>query len=218
MRRVVVTEMGIVSSIGTTPRRSWQFARGEVGIRALRSMRNSLQVPSPRRAEARMGRPCGRAKPKRFMNPGVAWNYIAMDQAIRDSGLEPGDVCQRTYGIIVAQAGRRRGDRRGGRNDHQSLADEENRAFEVPKAMCSGLRACHIVPDQGRELSIHRLVHERSLHRHAPNSFNGQAGHHFCGRLRGIDWTLSNLFDAMARCPPVSTTRLERLRVLRTKS
>jgi 3-oxoacyl-[acyl-carrier-protein] synthase-1 len=44
-------------------------------------------------------------KPRRFMNPGVGWNWIAMDQAIRDSGLEPSDVVNERSGIMVGSGG-----------------------------------------------------------------------------------------------------------------
>ena len=102
MRRVVVTGMGIVSSIGSTV---------EEVTASLREARSGI-VRADKYAE--LGFRCQvhgaptidweavvPRKPKRFMEAGVGWNYIAMEQAIHDSGLEPGDVSNERTGIIV---------------------------------------------------------------------------------------------------------------------
>ena len=76
-------------------------------------------------------------KPKRFMEAGVAWNCIAMDQAIRDAGLERDDVVNERTGIIVALWPVDVRDREICQCRHRERT-EEDRPFEVPKAMCSG--------------------------------------------------------------------------------
>src|SRR3954469_16165274 len=93
MRRVVVTGMGIVSSIGNTTQEVLANLReaksgisradkyAELGFRCQVHGAPSLD-PSEvvdRRA-------------MRFLGGGAAWNHVAMEQAIRDAGLEPNDV------------------------------------------------------------------------------------------------------------------------------
>ncbi|HML27452.1 MAG TPA: beta-ketoacyl synthase N-terminal-like domain-containing protein, partial [Hyphomicrobium sp.] len=93
MRRVVVTGMGVVSSIGNTTQE------------VLASLREAKSGISRAEKYAELGFRCQvhgaphidwesmvPRKPKRFMGAGVGWNWIAMDQAIRDAGLEPSDV------------------------------------------------------------------------------------------------------------------------------
>ena len=100
MRRVVVTGMGIVSSIGNTTQEvlaSLREARSgitradkytELGFRSQVHGAPSLD-PSESVDRRAM----------RFHGGGTAWNHVAMDQAIRDSGLEPSDLaaCKATY-------------------------------------------------------------------------------------------------------------------------
>src|SRR6188474_1364479 len=106
MRRVVVTGMGIVSSIGNNTQ--------EV-VASLREARSGL-VRADRYAE--LGFRCQvHGAPKidaeamidrramRFHGGGTAWNHIAMDQAIRDAGLEAGDVSNDRTGIIMGSGG-----------------------------------------------------------------------------------------------------------------
>ena len=106
MRRVVVTGMGIVSSIGNDV--------GEV-LESLRLARPGISF-APEYAE--LGFRCQvhgapRLDPfevldrrtTRFMGKGAAWNYIAMQQAIADAGLEPSDVQNVRTGIVMGSGG-----------------------------------------------------------------------------------------------------------------
>lgn len=87
MRRVVVTGMGIVSSIGNNPQEVLASLReGKSGIRrseqyAELGFRCQVHGEPQLEWEAMVPR-----KARRFMEAGVGWNYVAMDQAIRDSG------------------------------------------------------------------------------------------------------------------------------------
>ena len=104
VRRVVVTGMGIVSSIGNYPGGAGLLARGQVRHRPggeIRRARLPLQV---QRAKIDWQAQVPR-KPKRFMEAGVGWNYIAMEQAIRDAGLETKDVVDERTGIIMGEGG-----------------------------------------------------------------------------------------------------------------
>jgi 3-oxoacyl-[acyl-carrier-protein] synthase-1 len=106
MRRVVVTGMGIVSSIGNNTQevlaslheaksgisRADQFA--DHGFKCQVAGIPNIDVESmiDRRA-------------MRFLGQGAAWNHIAMEQAIRDSGVEQGDIVNERTGIIMGSGG-----------------------------------------------------------------------------------------------------------------
>lgn len=106
MRRVVVTGMGIVSSIGDTAQEvleSLQAGRSGI-VRAqeyadlgFRCQVHGAPKLNPFEALDR--------RTTRFMGQGAAWNYIAMQQAIADAGLEDGDVSNERTGIIMGSGG-----------------------------------------------------------------------------------------------------------------
>ena len=106
MRRVVVTGMGIVSSIGNTTQEVLSSLReGRSGITAAEKYTElgfRCQVHGEPKFDWEAAVP---RKPKRFMNAGMAWNYIAMEQAIREAGLEPKDVVNERTGIIMGSGG-----------------------------------------------------------------------------------------------------------------
>src|SRR6201993_1302624 len=106
MKRVVVTGMGIVASIGNNTQ--------EV-LASLREAKSGIV-----RAEnyAKLGFRCQvHGAPKldseeavdrralRFLGGGAAWNHVAMEQAIRDAGLEPGEISNERTGIIMGSGG-----------------------------------------------------------------------------------------------------------------
>jgi len=106
MRRVVVTGMGVVSSIGNNTQEVLSSLReGKSGISHAEKYADlgfKCQVHGAPHIEWESMVP---RKPRRFMNPGVGWNWIAMDQAIRDAGLEPTDVVNERTGVILGSGG-----------------------------------------------------------------------------------------------------------------
>src|SRR3974390_2544003 len=106
MTRVVVTGMGIVSSIGNNTQEVLASLRetkaglaradkyGELGFRC--------QVHGAPRLDADTAID---RRAMRFLGGGAAWNHIAMEQAIRDSGLEDRDVSNERTGIGVGSGG-----------------------------------------------------------------------------------------------------------------
>ncbi len=106
MRRVVVTGIGIVSPIGNDPET------------VTRSLKNSISGISFSEEQAAHGfRSQVAARPeidisalvdkrvRRFMGDGAAWNYIAMKNAIDDSGLEDTDVSNVRTGLVTGSGG-----------------------------------------------------------------------------------------------------------------
>ncbi|HVV33711.1 MAG TPA: beta-ketoacyl-ACP synthase I, partial [Vitreimonas sp.] len=137
----------------------------------------------------------------RFMGDGSGWNYIAMQQAIADAGLEPTDVSNERTGLIMGSGGpsaaaivlaadtaREKGAKRVG-------------PFAVPKAMSSTASATLATPFEikGVNYSISSAC-ATSAHC-IGNAYEhiqyGKQDVMFAGGSEELDWTLSVLFDAM---------------------
>jgi 3-oxoacyl-[acyl-carrier-protein] synthase-1 len=137
----------------------------------------------------------------RFMGEGAGWTYVAMEQAIRDAGLEKSEVSNERSGIIMGSGGpstraivmaadatREKGAKRVG-------------PFAVPKAMSSTLSATLATPFEikGVNYSISSAC-ATSAHC-IGNSYEqiqwGKQDIMFAGGGEDLDWTLSVLFDAM---------------------
>src|SRR5829696_5481224 len=106
MRRVVITGMGIVSSIGNSTQEvlaSLREAKSGV-VRAdkyaelgFRCQVHGAPTLDPAEAVDR--------RAMRFHGGGTAWNHVAMEQAIRDAGLEPDEISHEKTGIIMGSGG-----------------------------------------------------------------------------------------------------------------
>jgi 3-oxoacyl-[acyl-carrier-protein] synthase I len=202
MRRVVVTGMGIVSSVGNNAQEvvaSLREARsGIVAAREYAELGFRCQVHGAPRLdwEQVLDR-----KVRRFMGAGAAWNYIAMEQAIQDAGLEKSDVSNERTGLVMGSGGpstraivqaadttREKGPRKVG-------------PFEVPKSMSSTNSATLATPFQikGVNYSISSAC-STSAHciGNAAEMIQwGKQDVMFAGGGEELDWTLSVLFDAM---------------------
>jgi 3-oxoacyl-[acyl-carrier-protein] synthase I len=204
MRRVVVTGMGIVSSIGNTTQEVTASLReaksGIVAAPKYKELGFRCQVHGEPKLEWEALVP---RKPKRFMNTGMAWNYIAMDQAIRDSGLTEADVQknERT-GIIMGS---------GGPSTSAIVAAADTTRnnggpkkigpFEVPKAMCSGpsgvMATAFQVHGVNYSISSACATSAHCIGNAAEMIQWGRQDIMFAGGCEELDWSLSNLFDAM---------------------
>ena len=106
MRRVVVTGMGIVSSIGNNVQEVLASLReAKSGIAKAQEYADlgfRCQVHGAPTLDWEEALP---RKTRRFMEAGSAWNYVAMDQAIRDAGLEENEVSDERTGIIMGSGG-----------------------------------------------------------------------------------------------------------------
>src|SRR5690606_11272414 len=199
MRRVVVTGMGIVSSIGNNT--------NEV----LASLREAKSGISFAEEHAKLGfksqvagaptlDPSGVVdrRAMRFHGGGTAWNHIAMDQAIADSGLEANEVSNERTGLLMGSGGpstraiveaaditREKGPKRVG-------------PFAVPKAMSSTASATLSTwfKIRGTSYSISSACATSShcIGNAAELIQLGKQDVMFAGGCEELDWTLSVLF------------------------
>jgi 3-oxoacyl-[acyl-carrier-protein] synthase I len=202
MRRVVVTGMGVVSSIGNSTQ--------EV-VASLREGKSGI-VRAPKYAE--LGFRCQvhgephiewegmvPRKARRFMETGVGWNYIAMDQAIRDAGLDAGDILSERTGIIMGSGGPSTRAIVRAADTARQKDPKKVGPFEVPKGMCSGPSAALATAFQIRgvnySISSACATSAHCIGNAAEQIQWGKQDLMFAGGCEELDWTLSVLFDAM---------------------
>jgi 3-oxoacyl-[acyl-carrier-protein] synthase-1 len=202
MRRVVVTGMGIVSSIGNNTQEVLASLReaksGIVRAEKYAELGFRCQVHgAPTLAwEDQVPR-----KPKRFMEAGVGWNYVAMEQAIRDSGLEPDDVVNERTGIIMGSGGPSTKAIVWAADTARESSPKKVGPFEVPKGMCSGPSAALATSFQIKGVN-YSIASACSTSAHCIGNGSeliqwGKQDVVFAGGCEELDWTLSVLFDAM---------------------
>src|SRR6201988_1241271 len=138
MRRVVVTGMGIISSIGNNTQEvlaSLREAKSGV-VRAERyaelGFRCQVHGAPTLVAEESVDR-----RAMRFHGGGTAWNHIAMEQAIRDSGLEETDISNERTGIIMGSGGPSTRAIVEAADTARAKGSKRVGPFAVPKAMSS---------------------------------------------------------------------------------
>ena len=203
MRRVVVTGLGIVSSIGNNA--------GEV-LASLRAGRSGITANDAMAEHGFRSRVAGALdidvtehvdkRTLRFMGPGAAYAHIAMTQAIADAGLGEGDIVNPRTGLIAGSGGPSTSAMLAA---HQVLlktgSTKRIGPFAVPKTMCSTISAnlCTAHGIKGINYSITSAC-STSLHcigNAAEQIMMGKQDVMFAGGGEELDWTLSCLFDAM---------------------
>jgi 3-oxoacyl-[acyl-carrier-protein] synthase-1 len=202
MRRVVVTGMGIVSSIGNSAQEVVASLReGKSGIvkaDKYAEMGFRCQVHGAPQIDWAAQVP---RKPKRFMEEGVGWNYLAMDQAIRDAGLEEKDVVNERTGIIVGAGGPSTRAIVWAADTARQKDPKKVGPFEVPKAMCSGpsaaLATSFRIKGTNYSISSACSTSAHCIGNAAELIQWGKQDVMFAGGCEELDWTLSVLFDAM---------------------
>ncbi|MGD0024492.1 MAG: beta-ketoacyl-ACP synthase I [Xanthobacteraceae bacterium] len=202
MRRVVVTGMGIVSSIGNNTQ--------EV-LASLREAKSGI-VRADKYAELGFrcqvhGAPTLDAseavdrRAMRFLGGGAAWNHVAMEQAIRDSGLEENEISNERTGIVMGSGGPSTRAIVEAADTTRSKGPKRVGPFAVPKAMSSTASAT-----LGTWFKIKGVSYSISSACATSNHCIGNAyeliqyGKQdmiFAGGCEELDWTLTVLFDAM---------------------
>ena len=202
MRRVVVTGIGIVSSIGSN----------------VQEVNASLREAKPGivKAEdyARLGFRCQvhgaptidldssiDRRIRRFMGDGAAWNWIAMQQAITDAGLEETDVKNERTGLIMGSGGPSTRTIVAAADTTREKSPKRVGPFAVPAAMSStnsatlavpfGIRGVNYSISSACATSTHCIGNAAELIQW------GKQDVMFAGGGEELDWTLSVLFDAM---------------------
>lgn len=202
MRRVVVTGMGIVSSIGNTTQEvlaSLREAKSGI-VRADKYVELGFrcQVHGEPQIDWQPQVP---RKPKRFMETGVGWNYIAMDHAIRDSGLEEDDVINERSGLIMGSGGPSTRSIVRAADITREREPKKVGPFEVPKAMCSGpsaaLSTSFKIKGVNYSISSACSTSAHCIGNAAELIQWGKQDVIFAGGCEELDWTLSVLFDSM---------------------
>jgi 3-oxoacyl-[acyl-carrier-protein] synthase-1 len=202
MRRVVVTGMGIVSSIGNNTQEvlaSLREARsgisraeeyGNLGFRC------QVHGAPSMKAEEVVDR-----RAMRFHGGGTAWNHVAMDQAIRDAGLEDGDVSNERTGIIMGSGGPSTKVVVEAADIARSKGPKRIGPFAVPKAMSSTSSATLATWFKIRGVNYSISSACATSNHCIGNAYEtiqvGKQDIIFAGGCEELDWTLSVLFDAM---------------------
>jgi len=203
MRRVVVTGLGVVSSIGNTAEEVIASLKaGKSGITASEEMAEhgfrsqiagTLKINPAEHVDKRT---------LRFMGPGAAYAHIAMQQAIADSGLGEDQVVNERTGLIAGSGGPSTSSML---TAHQTVlktgASKRIGPFAVPKCMSSTISAnlATAFKIKGINYSITSAC-STSLHcigNAAEQIMMGKQDVMFAGGGEELDWTLSCLFDAM---------------------
>ena len=202
MRRVVVTGMGIVSSIGNSTQEVLASLReaksgivkadkyAELGFRC---QVHGAPTLDPAEAVDR--------RAMRFLGGGAAWNHVAMEQAIRDSGLEAGEISNDRTGLIMGSGGPSTRTIVESADTARSKGPKRVGPFAVPKAMSSTASATLSTwfKIKGVNYSISSAC--ATSNHCIGNAFEtiamGKQDIVFAGGCEELDWTLSVLFDAM---------------------
>ena len=202
MKRVVVTGMGIVSSIGNNTQE------------VLASLYEAKSGISRSEEYAKLGFRCQvfgeptldpseivDRRAMRFLGEGAAWNHVAMEQAILDSGLEPTEVSNERTGIIMGSGGPSARTIVEAANTTLTKGPKRVGPFAVPKAMSSTASATLATwfKIKGVNYSISSAC--ATSNHCIGNAYEtiqvGKQDVIFAGGCEDLDWTMSVLFDAM---------------------
>src|SRR3954451_4871632 len=202
MRRVVITGMGIVSSIGHNTQEvlaSLHEAKSGIthsGKYAELGFRSQVQGAPKLDAAGVIDR-----RAMRFLGEGAAWNHIAMEQAIRDSGLEPADVSNVRTGIIMGSGGPSARTIVEAADTTRSKGPKRVGPFAVPKAISSTASATLAtwfkIKGVNYSISSACATSNHCIGNAAEVIQLGKQDMIFAGGSEELDWTLSVLFDAM---------------------
>jgi 3-oxoacyl-[acyl-carrier-protein] synthase I len=202
MRRVVVTGMGIVSSIGNNTQEVLASLReAKSGISradkyAELGFRCQVHGAPTLNAEEAIDR-----RAMRFLGGGAAWNHVAMDQAIRDAGLESGEISHERTGIVMGSGGPSTRAIVEAADITRSKGPKRVGPFAVPKAMSSTASATLATWFKIKGVS-YSISSACATSNHCIGSAYeliqwGKQDLVFAGGCEELDWTLTVLFDAM---------------------
>jgi 3-oxoacyl-[acyl-carrier-protein] synthase I len=202
MRRVVVTGLGVVSSIGNNAAEVTESLReGRSGITHSDEYRDmgfrshvhgSLKLNPSDHIDRKL---------LRFMGDGAAYTYIAMDQAIADAGLEAGEISDPMTGLIVGSGGPSTSNMMAAFDLAREKGPKRVGPYMVPRVMSSTVSATLATSFKIKGLS-YSISSACSTSSHCiGNAFEmiqlGKQDLMFAGGGEELHWSLSVLFDAM---------------------
>ena len=202
MRRVVVTGMGIVSSIGNNTQEvlaSLHEAKSGV-VRADKyaelGFRCQVHGAPTLDAQEVVDR-----RAMRFHGGGTGWNHVAMEQAIRDAGLEEREISHEMTGIIMGSGGPSTRAIVEAADVARSKGPKRVGPFAVPKAMSSTASATLAtwfkIKGVNYSISSACATSNHCIGNATETIQIGKQDLIFAGGCEELDWTLSVLFDAM---------------------
>ena len=203
MRRAVITGLGIVSCIGNTK---------EAVTKSLREGISGISKSQEQEEHGFRSRIHGKPKIEienfvdkrqlRFMGDGAAFNFIAMQNAITDSGLEEKEVSNERTGLIVGSGGP---STKNIFSAHKTVIEKGSPKrmgpFMVTRGMSSTNSACIATPFKIKGVN-YSITSACSTSAHCIGNAVEQIQLNkqdivFAGGGEELDWTLSCLFDAM---------------------
>ena len=213
MRRVVVTGMGIVSSIGNNTQEvlaSLREAKSgitraeEFAKHGFRCQVQGMPTLDPAGSVDR--------RAMRFLGQGAAWNHVAMEQAIRDSGVEEKDISNARTGIVMGSGG----PSTSAIVEAADITREKGSPkrigpFAVPKAMSSTASATLAtwfkIKGVNYSISSACATSNHCIGNAAELIQWGKQDMVFAGGCEELDWTCRICSTPWARCRRNTTTR-----------
>lgn len=202
MRRVVITGLGIVSSLGSNKqevlnslregRSGIEFYQGYADLGFRSHVHGALHLDLDALIDKKV---------KRFMGDAAAFNYVAMLEAIADAGLTEAEVSNPKTGLITGSG--------GGSPENQVIATDLLRTkglrrvgpYMVPRTMANTTSACLATPlkIKGINYSLSSAC-ATSAHCIGSSMEQIQMGKQdimFAGGGEELHWSMTLLFDAM---------------------
>ncbi|MDA0743703.1 MAG: beta-ketoacyl-ACP synthase I [Proteobacteria bacterium] len=208
MRRVVVTGLGIVSSIGTGQDQVAASLRdAKSGVQhaadhAKYGFRSQVWAPPALGHTAEDWAPLVDRRAARFLANGTAWAHIAFEEALKDSGLSADEIKNERIGLIVGEGGpSTQVILQAAATTVEKGSPKRVGPFAVPKAMASGpsavLATWFELKGVNYSISSACATSAHCIGAAAEQIAWGKQDVVFAGGCEDIDWSMSNMFDAM---------------------
>lgn len=202
MKRVVVTGLGVVSSIGNNAAEvTKSLKEGKSGIEFVPQYKElgfrsqvagTLKMNVDELVDRRL---------RRFMGDGAAFAYLAMKEAIADAGLTDADISNERTGVVAGSGGPTTGAIVQSAIIAKEKGPKRIGPFMVPRAMSStvsaNLATAYKIKGLSYSISSACSTSAHCIGNAAECIQLGKADRMFAGGGEELDWTLSVLFDAM---------------------
>ena len=202
MRRVVVTGLGVVSSIGNNQQEVLESLRaGRSGITfsetyAEMGFRSHVHGAITLDVEAAIDR-----KLRRFMGDGAAFNYVAMREAVEDAGLAEAEVSHERTGLIMGSGGASTSNQVWAADTARNKSPKRVGPYMVPRCMSStnsaNLATAFKIKGMSYSISSACSTSAHCIGNGYEQIQMGKQDIVFAGGGEEVHWSLTVLFDAM---------------------